>query len=261
MKGDGAMRIDVLTIFPEIVEQPIQASLLGRALREGLIDVHTTDVRNFARDKHNTVDDTPFGGGPGMVMKCEPIFEAVESLRGTNSLERVVLLTPRGRRLDQAIVRELAQAPDLVLICGRYEGVDERVAQALVTDEISIGDYVLSGGEIPALVVIDAIARMLPGVVGDYESVTTDSFYNGILGPPQYTRPAAFRGLSVPDVLQSGNHAAIRRYRRKESLRVTRARRPDLLTSLTDEDKKLLEEIDREMTAERADLRSTGDET
>ena len=196
-----------------------------------------------------------------MVMKCEPIFDAVESLRGANSLERIVLLTPRGRRLDQAVVRELAKAPDLVLLCGRYEGVDERVTRALVTDEISIGDYVLSGGEIPALVLIDAIARMLPGVVGDYESVTTDSFYDGILGPPQYTRPAEFRGMQVPDVLQSGNHAAIGRYRRKESLRLTRARRPELLTNLSEDDEKLLKEIEHETTPESADRRRTGDGT
>lgn len=255
------MRIDVLTIFPEIVEQPIQASLLGKALREGVLEVHTTDIRHFATDKHNTVDDAPFGGGPGMVMKCEPIFDAVESLRGKNSLERIVLLTPRGRRLDQAIVRELAQAPDLVLICGRYEGVDERVSHAMVTDEVSIGDYVLSGGEIPALVLIDAVARMLPGVVGDYESVATDSFYDGILGPPQYTRPAEFRGMRVPEIVQSGNHAAIRRYRRKESLRVTRERRPELLMNLSRDDRKLLEEIERETKPEQADTRSTGDGT
>ncbi len=240
------MRIDVLTIFPEIVEEPLRASLLGKAIRDGILDVAVTNIRDFATDKHNTVDDAPFGGGPGMVMKCEPIFAATESLRGHNSLERVVLLSPRGRRLDQAAVRELAKVPDLVLLCGRYEGVDERVSEALVTDEVSIGDYVLSGGEIPALVLIDALSRMLPGVVGDPESVSTDSFYTEILGPPQYTRPSVFREMPVPEVLREGNHAAIERYRRKEALRVTRARRPDLIPCSNDEDQKLLDEIEQE---------------
>ncbi len=240
------MRIDVLTLFPEMFRPALDVSLLGKALREGRLTVELTDIRDFTTDRHRTVDDGPFGGGPGMVMKCEPLFAAVESLRGRNSLERVILLSPRGRRLDQDLVRELAAEPDLVLICARYEGVDERVSQALVTDEISIGDYVLSGGELPALVIIEAVSRMLPGVIGDWESVTTDSFYSGILGPPQYTRPAEFRGMEVPAVLREGNHAAIRRWRRKEALRTTRARRPDLLVNLTTEDMKLLAEIERE---------------
>jgi tRNA (guanine37-N1)-methyltransferase len=240
------MRIDVLTLFPEIFEGPLNASLLGKALREDRLRVEITNIRDFAGDVHNTVDDTPYGGGPGMVMKCEPLFDAVESLRDRNSLKRVLLLSPRGRRLDQAWVRELAAEPDLVLICGRYEGVDERVSEALVTDELSIGDYVLSGGEIPALALIDAIGRMLPGVVGDWESVTTDSFYDGILGPPQYTRPPEFRGMKVPDVLRNGNHAAIERFRRKEALRITRRRRPELLKDLTKADSALLSEIERE---------------
>ncbi|MBN2310453.1 MAG: tRNA (guanosine(37)-N1)-methyltransferase TrmD, partial [Candidatus Hydrogenedentes bacterium] len=188
----------------------------------------------------------PYGGGPGMVMKCEPVFAAVESLRGTNSLDRVILMSPRGRPLTQAIVRELAGAPDVVLVCGRYEGVDERVGGGLCTDEISVGDYVLSGGELPALVVIEAVSRLLPGVVGDWESVVTDSFYEGILGPPQYTRPPAFRGMEVPAVLRQGNHAAIERWRRKEALRVTRTRRPDLLKHCADADRELLDEIERE---------------
>ena len=258
------MRIDILTIFPEILEGPLEASLLGKAIKDGLLDVQVADIRDFATDRHRSVDDAPYGGGAGMVMQCEPIFGAVERLRGKNSIERVILLSPRGRRLDQAIVRELAQAPDMVLICGRYEGVDERVRTALCTDEISIGDYVLSGGELPALVLVEAVSRMLPGVVGKWESVETDSFYAGgaaagrdaagrdaagcgILGPPQYTRPAEFKGLPVPDVLISGNHAAIRRWRRKESLRITRSNRPDLLAACTSvEDQKLLAEIERE---------------
>ena len=240
------MRIDVLTLFPEILEGPLQASLLGRAQEEGLLNIAVTDIRDFATDRHHTVDDAPFGGGPGMVMKCEPIFAAVEQLKDRNSLEHVVLMSPRGRPLTQDVVRELAEYPDLVLLCGRYEGVDERVSQALCTDEISIGDYVLSGGEVPALVLIEAISRMLSGVVGDWESVETDSFYDGILGAPQYTRPAKFRGLEVPEVLRNGNHKEIGRYRRKEAIRLTRLRRPELLEKCTEEDAPLLEEIERE---------------
>jgi tRNA (guanine37-N1)-methyltransferase len=246
------VRIDVLTIFPEMFPGPLSAGLLGRAIDNGLLDVAVTNIRDFTSDRHRTVDDAPFGGGPGMVMKCEPLFAAVESLRGRNTLERVVLLSPRGRRLTQGLVREFAQAPDLALVCARYEGVDERVAQALCTDEVSIGDFVLSGGELPALVLIEAISRMIPGVVGDFESVATDSFYSedparpGILGPPQYTRPASFRGLDVPAVLREGNHAAIARWRRMQALRLTRERRPDLLEHLEQQDEQLLAELDRQ---------------
>ncbi len=240
------MRIDILTLFPEILEGALGASLLGKAIKDGRLEVALTNIRDFARDRHATVDDAPFGGGPGMVMKCGPLFAAVESLSDRNSLERVLLLSPRGRRLDQAMVRALAARPDVVLICGRYEGVDERVAQSLATEEVSIGDYVLSGGELPALVLVEAISRMLPGVVGDWESVETDSFFDGILGPPQYTRPQEFRGMAVPGIVLGGHHAAIRRWRRKEALRATLRRRPDLLTNLTQEDESLLAEIERE---------------
>ena len=240
------MRIDVITLFPELFDAPLRASLLGKAIENGLLTVRCTNPRDFATDKHRTVDDAPFGGGPGMVMKCEPLFAAVESLRGPNSCERVILMSPRGRRLTQDIVRELVQQPDIVLLCARYEGVDERVSQALCTDEISVGDYVLSGGELPALTLIEALSRMLPGVVGDFESVETDSFYGGILGAPQYTRPPEFRGMEAPAVLREGNHAAIRKWRRKEALRATKARRPELLNGCTDEDRKLLDEIERE---------------
>jgi len=240
------MRIDILSIFPEIFEEPLKISLLGKAIQEGLLDIQVTNIRNFATDRHKTVDDAPYGGGAGMVMKCESLFAAVESLRDRNSLSRVILMSPRGRRFDQSIARELAQEPDIVLLCSRYEGVDERVRTHLCTDEISIGDYVLSGGELPALVIIEAVSRMLPGVVGNWESVVTDSFYDGILGPPQYTRPPEFRGLTVPEVLLSGNHAAISRWRRKEALRATRAVRPDLLAACTEADRALLTEIDQE---------------
>ncbi len=240
------MRIDILTLFPEMIEEVLRTSLLGKALEKGILDVKATNIRDFAFDRHRTVDDAPFGGGAGMVMKCEPLFAAVESLRGRNSLERVILMSPRGRTLTQDLVRELSAAPDIVLICGRYEGVDERVSQALCTDEISAGDYVLSGGELPALVLVEAMSRMLPGVVGDWESVETDSFYNGVLGPPQYTRPAEFQGIEVPAVLREGNHAAIARWRRKEALRVTMARRPDLLCTCNASDRALLAELEAE---------------
>ncbi len=240
------MRIDILTLFPEIVEAPLRASLLGKAQEAGLLEVVVTNIRDFTADRHKTADDAPFGGGAGMVMKCEPIFAAVESLADRNSLTQVYLMSPKGRRLDQAMVRELAQGPDLVLICGRYEGVDERVSRCLCTGELSIGDYVLSGGELPALVVVEAVSRLLPGVVGAWESVETDSFYDGLLGPPQYTRPRDFRGVSAPQVLLEGNHAAIARWRRKEALRLTRQRRPDLLKNLSQDDRLLLAEIDEE---------------
>jgi tRNA (guanine37-N1)-methyltransferase len=248
------MRIDVISLFPEILEGPLRASLLGRAVAQGILEVSVTNPRDFTSDRHRTVDDEPYGGGAGMVMKCGPLFDAVESLRDRNSLERVVLLSPRGTPLTQARVRSLAEAPDLVLICARYEGVDERVSAGLVTEEISIGDFVLSGGELPALVLIEALSRMLPGVVGDWESVETDSFFNGILGPPQYTRPPEFRGMAVPEVLRNGNHAAIRRWRRKEALRATLARRPELLRDMSKEDESLLAELRREASGADKEL-------
>ncbi|MDZ4860733.1 MAG: tRNA (guanosine(37)-N1)-methyltransferase TrmD [Candidatus Hydrogenedentes bacterium] len=245
------MRIDVVTLFPELFDAPLRVSLLGKGIENSLLTVECTNPRDFTTDKHRTVDDAPFGGGPGMVMKCEPLFATVESLRGKNSCERVILMSPRGRRFTQSIALELAQQPDFVLVCARYEGVDERVSQGLCTDEISIGDYVLSGGELPALVIIEAVSRMIPGVVGDFESVETDSFYDGILGAPQYTRPQEFRGMEAPAVLREGNHAAIRRWRRKEALRATLARRPDLLDACSSEDRALLDEIEREFLTDR----------
>ena len=243
------MRIDIVSLFPEIVNGVLGASLLGRAVDEGLIEVAVTNPRDFSADRHRSVDDAPYGGGAGMVMQCAPLFAAVESLRGRNSCERVILMSPRGRRLDQEKVRELAAARDLVILCARYEGVDERVSEALVTEEISIGDYVLNGGELPALVMIEALGRMIPGVVGKWESVDTDSFFHGLLGPPQYTRPPEFRGMAVPAPLMGGDHAAIGRWRRKEALRATRARRPDLLRNLTEVDLELLAETGTETPA------------
>lgn len=222
------MRVDILTIFPGIFESPLRESLLGKAIASGLLDVRIHDIRDYATDKHRRVDDEAYGGGPGMVMKPEPIFAAVEAL-GPGP-KRVILLSPAGRRLDQALVRELAAEPWLVLICGRYEGVDERVVEGLPAEEISIGDYVLSGGEIPALVVLEAVSRLVPGVVGREESLERESFGpEGLLDHPHYTRPAEFRGMRVPEVLLSGHHAEIERWRRQAALEKTRRNRPDLL--------------------------------
>lgn len=222
------MRIDVLTIFPDIFESPLRESLLGRAARAGVLDVRVHDIRDHTADRHRQVDDESYGGGPGMVMKPEPVFAAVEALgAGT---KRVLLLSPAGRRLDQDLVRELASEPWLVLVAGRYEGVDERVAEGLPAEEVSIGDYVLSGGEVPALVVLEAVTRLVPGVIGREESHERDSFgHDGLLDHPHYTRPATFRGMAVPDVLLSGNHAEIERWRRQAALDKTRRNRPDLL--------------------------------
>ncbi len=221
------MRIDILTIFPGIFEGPLRESLLGRAIASGLLDVRVHDIRDFTSDRHRQVDDESFGGGPGMVMKPDPVFAAVESLG--EGARRTILLSPAGRRLDQALVRGLAREPWLVLICGRYEGVDERVVEGLPAEEVSIGDFVLSGGEIPALVVLEAVTRLVPGVVGKEESLARESFEEGVLDHPHYTRPREFRGMAVPDVLVSGNHAAIERWRREAAMEKTRRNRPDLL--------------------------------
>jgi len=221
------MWIDVFTIFPGIIEGPLRESLLGRAVAGGLVAVRVHDLRAFTVDKHRSVDDESFGGGPGMVMKPEPIFAAVESLDPDRG--RVLLLSPAGRRLDQAFVRELAAEPHLTLLCGRYEGVDERVVEGLPAEEISIGDYVLSGGELPALLLIEAVTRLMPGVIGKEESHERDSFSEpGLLDHPHYTRPAEFRGMRVPDVLLSGHHAEIERWRREAAREKTRRNRPDL---------------------------------
>lgn len=221
------MRIDVFTIFPEILEGPLRASLLGKAIETGIVAVRVHDLREFTSDKHRQVDDESYGGGPGMVMKPEPVFAAVESLGEDRG--RVILLSPAGRRLDQALVRELAAEPHLVLIAGRYEGVDERVVQGLPAEEVSIGDYVLAGGELPALVLIEAVTRLVPGVIGNEASHARDSFSEGAaLDHPHYTRPREFRGMRVPDVLLSGDHQAIEAWRREAARAKTRTNRPDL---------------------------------
>ena len=222
------MRIDILTIFPGVFESPLRESLLGKAIEAGVLEVRVHDIRDSTTDKHRQVDDESYGGGPGMVMKPEPVFAAVAAL--DEGAKRVLLLSPAGRRLDQALVRELAEEPWLVLICGRYEGVDERVVEGLPAEEVSIGDYVLSGGEAPALVLLEAVTRLVPGVIGRGESHERDSFgADGMLDHPHYTRPAEFRGMRVPDVLLSGNHAEIERWRREAAIEKTRRMRPDLL--------------------------------
>jgi tRNA (guanine37-N1)-methyltransferase len=227
---DWTVRIDVVTIFPEAIEPFLRASLLGKAVERGLLTTTVHNLRNYTSDPHRKVDDEPYGGGPGMVMTAQPFFSAVDALAPDRAPDapRVVLLSPQGRRLDQAHARELASLEHIVLLCGRYEGVDERVAEHLADEELSIGDYVLAGGEVAALVVIDAVARLIPGVVGDPESVARDSFEEGLLDHPHYTRPAVFEGHAVPDVLLSGDHAAIERWRREEAAKRTRSRRPDL---------------------------------
>ena len=222
------MRIDILTIFPGVFEGPLRGSLLGKAIAAGILDVRVHYIREHAADRHRQVDDEPYGGGPGMVMKPEPLFAAVEALGPER--KRVILLSPSGRRLDQALVRELAAERWLVLVCGRYEGVDERFVEGLPAEEISIGDYVLSGGEIPALVVLEAVTRLVPGVVGKEESLAAESFEGGLLDHPHYTRPQEFRGMRVPDVLLSGNHAQIADWRRRAAEEKTKRNRPDLLS-------------------------------
>lgn len=226
------MRIDVVTIFPRMVDAGLAEGVVGRARTAGLLDIVVHNLRDFTTDKHHIVDDVPFGGGPGMVMKPEPFFAALDAIRARRGTpEAVILLSPAGERFTQQGAKRLATLGHLVLLCGRYEGIDERVGEALATEEISIGDYVLSGGEVPALAVVDAVARLRPGVVGDDQSVEADSFSRGLLDYPHYTRPAEFEGRPVPEVLLSGHHAEIRRWRRETALQRTKERRPDLLAT------------------------------
>ena len=221
------MKIDVLTLFPAMFAGPLDESIVKRAREAKLLDLKIHNLRDWTHDRHKTVDDRPFGGGPGMLLKVEPLFEAIESLQREQT--KVILLSPSGRKFTQEIARELSQEKDLVLVCGSYEGFDERVREALADDELSIGDYVLTNGALPAMVVIDAVARLLPGVLGDDESSHDESFSAGLLEYPQYTRPAEFRGMKVPDVLLSGNHAEIEKWRREQAKLRTEKQRPDLL--------------------------------
>jgi tRNA (guanine37-N1)-methyltransferase len=221
------MKIDVLTLFPAMFAGPLDESIIKRARQRGILDLKIHDLRDWTHDQRRTVDDRPFGGGPGMLLKPEPLFEAIESLQREKT--RVVLFSPAGRKFDQGIARELAQQEDLLFITGHYEGLDERVREALVDEELSIGDYVLTNGALPAMVVVDAVTRLLPGVLGDDGSSLDESFSHGLLEYPQYTRPAEFRGMKVPEVLLSGNHAEIEKWRREQAKLKTEANRPDLL--------------------------------
>ena len=276
------MKIDILTIFPDFFRGPLDYGIVRRARETGLVDISIHDLRNFTKDKHRTVDDRPFGGGEGMVLKPEPLFECLESLGGVASLQQrlgrtakqsVILLSAQGKKLDQALVAELAELERIILVCGRYEGVDERVSEYLADREVSIGDYVLSGGELGAAVIVDTVTRLIPGAVGNDASTRQESFTaqslpiedacatsgpsstcgsGGLLDYPHYTRPADFRGMAVPEVLLNGNHEQIRRWRRRAALEKTLRNRPDLIetVSLTEEDKKLLREIKTQLSAE-----------
>lgn len=222
--------VDVVTIFPAMIDAVLQEGVVARACHRGLVDVKARDLRDYTTDKHRMVDDIPFGGGPGMVLKPEPVFRAVEAIAGERGApEAVVMMTPQGRPLTHEMAVRFSRMSRLIVVCGRYEGIDERVVDALVTDEVSIGDYVLTGGELPALVLIDAVVRLIPGVVGDESSVEGDSFVRGLLDHPHYTRPAVFENRAVPDVLVSGHHAAIERWRAQQRVERTHQRRPDLL--------------------------------
>ncbi|OQY30874.1 MAG: tRNA (guanosine(37)-N1)-methyltransferase TrmD [Anaerolineaceae bacterium 4572_5.1] len=241
------MRFDTFTLFPEVLEPYLQASIMQKAIERGLVEVNLHNIRDWATDKHHVTDDTPYGGGGGMVMKPEPIFAAVEGVLGTPPPCPVILLTPQGQKLTQAKAKELAQHSHIALISGRYEGVDERVRQHLVTEEISIGDYVLTGGELPALVLIDVLIRLIPGVLGDPLAAAQDSHATGLLEHPHYTRPFEFRGWEVPEILLSGHHLRIERWRREQSLLRTWERRPEML------DKLELSEKDREFLEKQGD--------
>ena len=236
------IRFDVLTIFPEMFHSPLRSSLIGKALEKGLIAVKIHDIREYAEDRHRMTDDYPYGGGGGMVMKVEPVAQALDDVLSNQEAGIVVLLTPQGERLSQEKAEELARHGRIILICGHYEGVDERIREHLVDREISIGDYVLTGGELPALVLIDVLSRLVPDVLGNRESARQDSFSAGLLEHPQYTRPRSFRGWEVPDVLLSGNHREIENWRRRESLRRTALRKPELLerANLTDDERQAL---------------------
>lgn len=241
------MEFDVFTLLPEVFPPYLESSILQRARQRGLIDVRIHNIRDWATDRHHVTDDVPYGGGGGMVMKPEPVFAAVESVLGAGpeACCPLILLTPQGRVFNQTIAYELSRQPRLALLCGRYEGIDERIRERLVTDEISIGDYVLTGGELPALILIDAVSRLLPGVLGDPDGAFDDSHASGLLEYPHYTRPPEFRGWKVPDILLSGNHAQIDRWRREQSLARTQKRRPDLLEKapLNEKDKQYLEKL------------------
>ena len=247
------MNFDILTLFPEMFEGPLSTSILSRARENNLININTIDIRNYSEDKHNTTDEPPYGGGAGMVLKVNPIYKAWHDIKSNKTeIQHTILLSPQGKTLDQDKVKELSSYKNLTLICGHYEGVDERVRKSIVDEEISIGDYVLTGGELPAMVIVDSVSRMVDGVLGDGNSKKNDSFYEGLLEHPHYTRPREFADMKVPEVLLSGHHAKIKHWRLKKALKRTLIRRPDLLEKkdLTKKEKKLLEEVKREMKGE-----------
>ena len=240
------MQFDIVTIFPRMIEAALADGIVARALQRELLRVRVRDLRDFTDDRHRTVDDVPYGGGPGMVMKPEPLFRAVEAVRQEGGEpQAVVLVSPQGRRFTQHEAARLAMLDRVTILCGRYEGIDDRVREGLATEELSIGDYVLSGGELPALVIVDTVARLIPGVVGDEDSVAGDSFSRGLLDFPHYTRPAEFRALKVPDVLVSGHHGEIRKWRKRQALELTLQRRPELLdeAELDVEEQEILREL------------------
>lgn len=246
------MRIDILTLFPEMVERPLKQSIIGRAIDKKVIDIRTHDIRNYASDKHRVVDDTPFGGGTGMVMMVEPLYEAIKSIDPDHKAKKI-LTDASGSKFDQTTAKQLMVEEWLMIICGHYKGIDERLKQLYDLTEISIGDFVLTGGEFPALVIIDAVARLVPGVIKEIDSAQSDAFFEGLLGYPEYTQPREFMGLKVPDVLLSGNHEEIRKWRLQKSLARTKARRPDLLQNrqFDDEERKLLNLEDRDVKNNR----------
>jgi tRNA (guanine37-N1)-methyltransferase len=240
------MRVEIVTIFPRMIEAALAEGILARAIQRELLTVRARDLRDFTDDRHRTVDDVPYGGGPGMVLKAEPLFRAVEAIdRESGAPQAVVLVSPHGRQFSQVEAARLATLDRLVILCGRYEGIDDRVRENLATEELSIGDYVLSGGELPALVIVDAVARLIPGVVGDEDSVAGDSFSRGLLDFPHFTRPAEFRDWKVPEVLVSGHHGEIRKWRKRQALELTLMRRPELLVDaeLDVEEQEILREL------------------
>jgi tRNA (guanine37-N1)-methyltransferase len=250
------MQFDVFTLFPEVFQPYLQTSILQRATAGGLLEVNLHNIRSWSTDKHHTTDDAPYGGGGGMVMKPEPVFSAIEAILGSPPACPLILLTPQGRTFNQKIAQELSREPHLALLCGHYEGIDERIRLHLVTDEISIGDYVLTGGELPALCLIDAVTRLLPGALGDPDGAADDSHASGLLEYPHYTRPLDFRSWRVPDVLLSGNHAEIARWRRQRALLRTWLRRPDLLerADLGQADRRFLAELEEKESEKGTDL-------
>ena len=249
------MRVDIFSLFPQVFNPYLEVSILQRAIQNNLVEIHNHNIRDWASDRHHTTDDVPYGGGGGMVMKVDPVFAAVEDILGKPPACPVILMTPQGRVFDQKMAYELSSQEHLAILCGRYEGIDERIRENLVTDEISVGDYVLTGGELPALIVLDAIVRLIPGALGDPDGAQDDSHASGLLEYPHYTRPPEFRGMQVPEVLLSGNHAEIARWRREQAIKRTLARRPDLLekAQLSDKDVRYLDSIIHDERSKQTD--------